>query len=252
MQIYTKLNYSWSDERTRYILDSYESFDYDGPVEQACGASSAQNNVEATQTSLMNQMISQSQTVFGASSSVFNGLMQTFAPIVAAGPSQQGFSSQELSNLNSQAITQTGVSYKNAKAAVGNAEAAAGGGNMPLPSGAAIGTDIGLASSAANETANQLSNITEQNYAAGRQNYQNAVAGEESASNVYNAATGAGSAATGSTEAAGTTANQIATQNNSWVQGVTGALGAIGGAAMTGGMSLLTGAGATQAQNLEV
>ena len=37
--------------------------------------------------------------------------------------------------MNSQAITGVGQAYKNAKAAVGNQEAAVGGGNVTLPSG---------------------------------------------------------------------------------------------------------------------
>ena len=114
------------------------------------------------------QMTQQAQEVFGNSSQVFNQLLSTFAPIVAAGPSQQGFSQQELANLNSQAITGVGQNYKNAKEAVGEAEAAQGGGNLALPSGAEVGTDLSLASSAANQTSAEESQITAANYQTGR------------------------------------------------------------------------------------
>ena len=59
-----------------------------------------------------------------------------------------------------------------------------------------------------------------------------AQAGAEAAPSVFSGSTGAVNALTGSSSAAGNTANQIATQNNSWVQAVTGALGGIAGAAV--------------------
>lgn len=231
MKVFTKLEYTWNDECKQYVLDNSEFFDYNGPIESCCGASAAQSQIQDSQIAFMQQAQQQSAAVFGNASKVFNELQATFAPIIAAGPNQEGFSEQEKSNLNSQAITNVGQSYKNARAAVGNAQSAEGGGNTVLPSGANIGVDLGLASSAANQTANELGTITENDYATGRQNYQNAVAGAAGATNTYNAATGATNAANQSGSDAGTTANQIATQDNSWMQAVSGALGAVGGAA---------------------
>lgn len=239
MRIYTKLEYHWDDGLNDYVLDNSDSFEYNGFVALACGATSQQNQIEASQQSFMTQAQQQASQVFGGASQVFSGLMATFAPTVAAGPSQQGFSPTELANLKSQAITQTGQSYRNAKQALGENLAASGGGNTGLPSGVAATEGTELAEAGANQTASQLGQITEANYATGRQNYQNAVQGELSATNVYNAAEGALSGANSSGEAASSTANQIATQDNSWVQGVTGALGAIGGAVATGGMANL-------------
>ena len=70
-------------------------------------------------------------------------------------------------------------------------------------------------------------------------NYNTAVAGLENAPNVFNASTSAENAATGAGTAAANTQNQISTQNNSWVQAVTGALGGIAGDTVTGGMANL-------------
>ena len=232
--VHRKTVWIWTDECKQYVKVYDDAYNYEGEISRACGASAAQTATEQSQSAFMTQVMQQSATTFGAANSVFQGLMSTFAPIVAAGPSQQGFSPAELSNLNSQAITQTGQAYKNAKAAVGNAEAATGGGNQALPNGASVGADINLASSAANQTASELGQIGEQNYATGRQNYQNAVQGEENAPGVFNAATGAANAGTSSGEATATTANQIAQQNNSWMSAVSGALGSVAGAA-TGG-----------------
>ena len=233
MRIHTKLVYSWNG--SIYILDKEEGFEYNGIVELACGATPEQQQLEGAQANFYTQATSQATQAFGAASTVFNGLMSTFAPIVAAGPNQQGFSQQELANLNSEAVTQTGQAYKTAKAAVGNQEAAYGGGNAVLPSGAQVGADLGLAEAGANQTSSELGQITQANYAQGNQNYEQAVAGEEAAPGVFSTSSGATNAATGAGSAAANTANQIAQENNSWVSAVTGALGGIAGAAVGNG-----------------
>jgi hypothetical protein len=229
MRVYRTIEYKWDGEK--YVLDKADYFDYNGPVALACGASSEQKAIGAQQSDLFKQMTQQSQQVFGASNKVFNQLVNTFSPTIAAGPNQQGFSPALLSAMNASAIQNVGQAYKNAKAAVGNAQAAYGGGNVALPSGAQIGTDLSLAESAANQTSSTLNQITQENYAVGRDNYNRAVTGLEQAPNVFNAATSAGNAATGAGEAAANTQNQIAQESNSWISAVTGALGTVAGAA---------------------
>jgi len=230
MRIFTRLEYHWNNGN--YVLDNSESFEYNGKIAVLCGASAAQNATAQAQSNFYNQLTSQATQVFGNDSQVFSGLMSTFAPIVAAGPSQQGFSPQELSNLNSEAITQTGTSYKNAKEALGNQEAAQGGGTVALPSGANVGANLSLAESGANQTASELGQITQANYAQGNANYQNAVKGEESATDVFNSSTNSANSATGAGTAAANTENQITQDNNSWVNATIGALGSVAGAAV--------------------
>lgn len=208
-------------------------------VSGGCGATGAQNTDEKQQQSLAQTMQSQAQQVFGASSSTFNDLMGAYSPIVAAGPNQKGFSPGEESNLNSQAITQSGVAARNAMTAVKEANAAEGGGNTALPGGAAIGTNLSVANSASQNEANELNQINEANYQTGRQNFFQAATGLNNAPNAFNAATSAGEAATNSGVAASNTANQIAQENNSWVTAVTGALGGIAGDVVSGGMKNL-------------
>jgi len=242
MKIYTRLDYIWDGHQ--YKLDTFDAFEYTGTVELLCGATSAQNNVQAQQATAYQQMTQQASQVFGNASSVFNQLQSTFAPTVAAGPSQQGFSAGEVSDLNSQAITQNGRAYTNAKEAAGEAEAAQGGGNnAALQSGTNAGVNANIAVSSANNTANELGQITENNYATGRQNYQAAVQGLAGADQAFNPATSAGSAATGAGAASASTANQIATQNNSWMQAVSGALGGVAGSLVSGGLGSLMGSG---------
>jgi hypothetical protein len=238
VKIYTRASFHWDGHK--YIEDDTNFYEHDGLVLLCCGASAGQTAALNTQTAMTQQFQQQSQQVFGNSSSVFNDLMSTFAPTVAAGPSQQGFSAAENSNLQSQAITQTGQAYKNAKEATGEAESAQGGGNnSDVTGGAKIGTDLSVANSAAAQTSSELGQINEANYATGRQNYDTAVQGLAGAPNVFNAATGVDNAATNSASQEANTANQIATQNNSWIQGVTGALGGIAGGIASGGMSNL-------------
>jgi hypothetical protein len=232
MKIYTKAEFIWTG--TQYILDKSNSvcYDYSGCVELACGASSQQTAIEKSQQDYYNTMTQQAQEVFGEASQVFKDLNAAFAPIVAAGPNQQGFSAAELSNLNSQAITNTGQAYQNAKEAVGEREAAYGGGNLALPSGARIGADLGLAESAANQTSGELSQINQADYATGRQNFFNAAGALGGATGTFNPATGIANATTGAGSAAANTANQIASENNSWVNATIGALGGVAGAAV--------------------
>jgi hypothetical protein len=204
-----------------------------------CGATSSQNQIEQGQQSLFNTMTSQAQQIFGSSSEVFGDLVKSFAPIVEAGPNQEGFSAPEKSALDSQAITDSGNAYRNASTSVKEAEAAVGGGNVALPGGANIGRDLSVSTSAAENTANELNQIEQNDYAQGRQNYFQAASGLAGAPQVFNPATSAGEAATGSGSAAANTANQIAQENNSWVSAVTGALGGVAGSVVSGGMKNL-------------
>lgn len=240
MKIYTKITWDIATG----AIDSAEHFEYSGEVALCCGASSQQNAAQAAQANAYTQMTQQAQQIFGASSQVFQQLQNTFAPTVAAGPSQEGFSAAEKGNLQSQAITQSGVAARNAQQAVGQSIAAQGGGNNPaLQSGVNTGINLSVANAAAANTANQLGQINEADYATGRQNYDTAVAGLAGAPNTFNPASTAGNAATGAGEASANTANQIASQNQSWVQAVTGALGGVAGSFVGGGLGKLIGGG---------
>jgi len=197
-----------------------------------CGATNAQNAQETATTNAYNTATAQSATVFANSSLVFNDLVASFAPTVAAGPNQQGFSQQELANLNSEAITQTGQAAKNEKEAVGASEAAQGGGLSVLPGGATVGANLSVAENAGNQTASELSQIQQQNYTVGRQNYLNAAAGLAGAPGAFGASTGATSAATGAGESATTATQNVAAANQSPWQLAAGALGGIAGEAL--------------------
>lgn len=205
-----------------------------------CGPTAAQSSIQQQQASFSKQLTQQASQVFGNSSSVFNDLIGTLAPMVAAGPSQEGFSAAEKSNLDSQAITETGVAYRNAAAAVGNTDSAIRGGNDPdVTGGMTTAKNLSVANAAAAQTSSDLSKINQADYTQGQQNYQNAVTGMMNAPSVFNPATSAAGTVTNAQAGAAKTANDIATQDNSWVQGVTGALGGLAGNVVTGGMKNL-------------
>lgn len=238
MKTYIKITWEW--DGSRYVVTDEVADTWDGPVALCCGASQGQKDIGNQQSAAYQQMNQQASQVFGDSSKVFGDLMSTFAPTLAAGPNQEGFSQAEKSALQSSAITQTGQAYRNAKQAAGEAMAAQGGGNVgDVTGGSNAAINLGIAENAANQTSSELNQIDQADYAVGRQNYAEAASGLAGSTNSFNPATSMSGAATNSGEAAANTQNQIATQNNSWVSAVTGALGGIAGTALTGGMSNL-------------
>jgi len=185
-------------------------------VSGGCGASASQKEISQQQQTNLNTLTQQSGQIFGAGSQVFNDLTASFAPVVAAGADQSGYSPAELQTLKSQAITQTGQQYRNASAAAGERAAAAGGGNALLPSGTQAGIQGNIAAAGANATSNALTGIDVNNAELGRQNWLQAASILGGATNVYNPATGAANAATGAGSAAMTSATDVANANNQW------------------------------------
>jgi hypothetical protein len=178
----------------------------------------------------------QSASEFGAASSVFNDLNKSFAPTVAAGPDQQGWSAAEASAINSAAINTTAAQYKNAATTVKENEAAAGGGTVALPSGVNIGTELALAEAGANQTSSELNQNLIQNYQQGTQNYEFAAKGLTEAPGVFSTANQGTQAATGAGSASSSTQNDITQAQNSWTQLATAAISGVAGAATAGVM----------------
>jgi hypothetical protein len=234
MFILTKLAVSMI---TGKILE-YEGFEYLGPIEFACGATSAQNQIESTQQNYYTTLTSQAQAEYGQASRVFNDIYSAMAPIVDAGPNQQGFSAAELSNLNANATTGAGQAYSSAAQSARQQEAAAGGSDF-VPTGANEQINAEIGAQGAAQESNSLNQIEAANYSTGRSNYFTAAGDLVGASGAYGASTGAANAATGAGSAASNTANQIAQEDNSWMQAVSGVLGGTLGGVTSGGMSNL-------------
>jgi hypothetical protein len=229
MFVTTKIVFS-----STYEVLEHEGYEYEGPVARCCDASKQQTGAAATQQSLMNQMTGQMTQVFGNDNQVFNNLMASVQQTVAAGPGQQGFSQAELNAMNSQAITNNANQYKNVSGAVKSGEAAQGGGNSVSNAGATIGLNTGIAEQAAANTANSLNQITQANYATGRQNYQNAVATEQGLTNSFNNLSSLENSAQAGTEANYKNQAAIGSQNQ-WLTKDISSLAMSGVSAMASG-----------------
>lgn len=200
------------------------------------GGDKAINNMTG---SVYGTAITQAKQEFGDASEVFNDLVKSTAPIVAAGPDQTGFSAQAESAINANTIDTTASQYKNAATAVKGDIAAQGGGNIALPSGANIATEEALAAAGAQQTASGLRSNLQADYAAGNQNWEFATGALSKAPGVFSDA----NTATADTAKLGETAlnsQKVIDSAPSWQKIGMGALGAGLGAAS----AFIPGAGA--------
>jgi hypothetical protein len=172
------------------------------------------------------QQLTQEQ--YANQQAIYGPLTAQFQSIFAKGPNQQGFSAEEDSELNAQAEEGTAENYGNAARAVGESEAGAGGGTNALPTGAQSAIQGNIATSAAQEESAQEGQINAANYTQGYNEWQNAGAGLESIAAGDNPL-GFESAETGAGSAASTTAGQIASEDDSWINAAIGGASSLAG-----------------------
>ncbi|HXC43868.1 MAG TPA: hypothetical protein VNY51_10160, partial [Candidatus Dormibacteraeota bacterium] len=121
---------------------------------------------------------------YASQTSLLNNINGVLNPVLQKGPEQTGFSPTELAAYNTQALDTTGANYANAERALGSQEA--GKGDSTVESGVENQAKEALASASAGQTSNEELGITEANYAQGRQNFNNAVSGEQSLAQIEN------------------------------------------------------------------
>ena len=192
-----------------------------------CGSSPAQNQLASEQAEFYNELSQNYSTVFPEQQAVLSALTSEFAPILAAGPNQTGFSPQEETSLRTTASDTTANAAQQADVALGGKEATMG--DASIPSGAKLQLESGLLSSAAGENAALQNQITQENYAAGLQNFDTAANALSGVAGLENPNAFA-SAATTSGAAANNTFQDIAQENSAWLGPVFGAIGGLGGA----------------------
>lgn len=161
---------------------------------------------------------------------IFGPMVTQFQSIFAKGPGQKGFSDEENADLQSQAEEGTAENYGNAARAVGETTAARGGGTNPLPTGADSAIQSNIATSAAQEESRQESQIEAADYSQGYNEWENAGQGLESIAAGENPL-GYQANETSSGSAASTTAGQIASEDDSWLNATIGAVGSAAGMA---------------------
>lgn len=252
MRIHTKLEYIWDDTSDSYVLLHEEGFDYYGPVDELKGPSSSEQAIAANQQQFQQTLMSDYGTQFANQSAILSSLNNAMSPIIAAGPSQFGFSQGEVNSLNSSALTNTGQSYKGAQQSLQNQEAAHGG-DQYLPSGVNSQNSASLATAGANQESNQLQSVQQAGWTQGNQNYNNAVNTEMGVSSQYNPTGYAGATNQAGSSAFGS-ADTVSKENNaaspwttvggilggvagSFLGPIGGALGSSLGSSLAGGMS---------------
>lgn len=245
MKIKTQIEYLWNEAEGRYILVREEAYEYVGPLALMKGATSEQNSLAASQTAFYNQMTADTNQQFAGQNAILGSLNSSFAPIIAGGPSQYGFSQGETNALNSQAIQGTAQQYNAAQKALQTQQAAAGGGNQFLPSGVNAQQSATLASAGANQSSSELLGIKQAGYQQGASQYQSAISAEEQAAGLYNP-TGYSGAATSAGNAAGNELNTIQQENAA--ASPMAIIGGLLGGAVSAGLGVATGGISTAIQ----
>jgi hypothetical protein len=211
-----------------------------------CGPTAGETAAATQESGLGSTLTASFAKNFGAQSDILSNLTNVLTPIAQAGPDQQGFGTQELAALNTQANQGIGQNYNKAAQALQGNLAARGGGNEVLPTGAEASLKGELASSAANQMSNAGLAITNANYAQGRQNWQAATSQLENVGQMENPLGFAG-AASGATQAGysmqSANSNMAAQQFGEIAGGISGLVGA--GMGIATGMPGLGGGGGT-------
>ena len=193
-----------------------------------CGGTGAQTQLQGEQLAAYQQAQQLTQEQYGNQQAIWGPMSQQFQTIFNQGPSQEGFSQSEENTLKAQTVEGTAENYSQAAKAV-NENMAGESGSATLPTGAQEELKGQIATSASQEESREQTQVAEADYSQGYQDWLNAgqglenIAAGESPTAYENAETGAGSAA-------GTTAEQIAQEENEWINPVVGAAGAVGSA----------------------
>lgn len=189
-----------------------EGYWYEGPVELMKGASADEKSLATSQQNFANTLTQDYSTQFGNQAAILGSLKSALAPVINAGPGQYGYTNAEDAAMRTQASAGTSAIYRNAKQAEGEAAAAAGGGNVFLPSGVKTQEQGKLATDAAQQEAAQQLAITTGGFNQGRTNFNNAVSEESGVASEYNPLGYAG-AGTGATNTAFNSASTVNSQN---------------------------------------
>jgi len=200
----------------------HQYYDYAGPVALCGGPSGGEKAVAGQEESLFTTMSNNYAQVFGDSSQVFGDLMQTFSPIVAAGPSQEGFSETEWNARSAEIKQQTGLAATHVEQAAQDRWSAMGG---AIPSGAREAMLSKIGTQAAIGGSEQMGALRAEDYAVGHQNWLDATRGLMGAPAAFAPATQAGEAAGKAGAESFQAQQEMAQQSSSWMGVVGGILG---------------------------
>jgi hypothetical protein len=196
-----------------------------------CGSTAAQDELQQEQISAYQQAQQMTAQQYANQQAIYAPMAAQFQSIFNKGPNQEGFSTEETNTLNAQAVAGTATNYSQAEKAVGESLAAEGGGDEYMPSGGADQIKEEVANSAAAQESGQETQIKEADYQQGLSEWNAAAGGLETIASGQNPL-GYEQEANTAGSAASTTANDIATQDNSWINAAVGAAGSVASAAI--------------------
>lgn len=202
-----------------------------------CGPSNEEVGLAKQQSNLSGALSSAFDQNYEKQSSALQTLNYSLNPVVSAGLGQHGFTSQELADLNTQALNTTGANYGNAARAV-NGQLAGHTSDSGLESGVSQQIKASLASSAAGQISSEQSQIGLADAQTGENNYWKAIGGQQALANAYNPAPYGGEATDANKLGFGE-ASQINTERQQLTKDL---VGGISGAALSfasGGLSNL-------------
>ncbi|HET7150884.1 MAG TPA: hypothetical protein VFI60_05700 [Candidatus Acidoferrum sp.] len=155
------------------------------PAILMCGASGAEKAAQQQQATFSQMLFDNYANYFGKQSDILSSIKDAMSPILAAGPNQTGFSAAEKAALNTEAIDTNAAASQRAGQAV-SSELAGRGNNSGLTSGVDKQIQAGIASKSAQALATQQNEITQADYATGRENFGAAENALERAAGEYN------------------------------------------------------------------
>jgi hypothetical protein len=181
-----------------------------------CGPSSQAKNLNNMVQNFTKQVTAEAGTVFTDAQSVFNNIVNSVQSIINGGPSQAGFSQNEVNAKTAAAVQAGGTMARNLRGATAAAAGAIGGGNTVAPSGSVQSAINEANIAAAEQTANAKNQIVQENFATGRENFWNAEKMEESAPSVMSTADSYNKTAGNQLTEAQKSQQAIDTANNWW------------------------------------
>jgi hypothetical protein len=198
------------------------------------GPTSGETQIGDLQLDAYKQAIDLTKAQYANQQNIYAPMVQQLQGIFAKGPDQEGFSDSTLNDLNTEAIEGTAANFRAAAQAAGESEAALGGGNNPLPSGAVAEQKAKIATSAAAEQSKQEQEIRQASLEQGYKEWE-AAGGSLEAIAAGENPLGYEEAATSSGSAAEKTQSDIAAEDDAWINAVIGGLAEAGGQAARGG-----------------
>jgi hypothetical protein len=202
-----------------------------------CGSTQQQADIEQQQQEFQLESMKEQQAAYQDDQALLKQMQGVYAPIFTKGPSQEGFSPEQKAALATQIKEGTATNYAQAAQATNANLAATGGGNLVIPSGQQAQMKAQVAQAAAQEESGEQLQATNANYAQGYNNWLQAGQGLFGISGQMNPL-GYGEQVNTAGKNAADTANQIATQQNSWINAAIGAAGTIAGGWATGGFKM--------------